>query len=142
MIQESEHRLVPFGSGGMSSDARLRASSTWSFGRCAKFSMTVMSASPPPRPCPLPESPCSSPLVDAGGRTPVRIWYKVSTIPASSSTSVILGLALAEVARARSRRVNVLGAMSGEPPDGMRRLLTAWMRSVSTRASRFSEEER
>ena len=51
---------------------------------------------------------------------------------------VIFGLALAAVARARSSSVKVLAAINGEPPDGIKRLLTAWMSSVSTNASKCS----
>ena len=55
---------------------------------------------------------------------------------------VILELARAEMAKLRNNEVKVAGAMSGEPPEGRRRRLTAVMSSLSTSASRFLTEAR
>lgn len=55
---------------------------------------------------------------------------------------VILELARAEMAKLRSNDVKVAVAISGEPPEGRRRRLTAVISSLSTNASRFWTEAR
>ena len=66
-----------------------------------------LSLASPLRPCLLGVLPCSSLSEQDDGRTPVEIWYSVSTMPASRSTIVIVGLTRAAVAQVRNNCVNV-----------------------------------